>query len=297
MAALESLPLVLFFAITSGVSPFLAQRILRDRLHKKRQWEKCGLESLIADPRQPGSKRFIEYIRWAIPLQAVSRELAETVCNHLSRLDTTAKCAIAKSVSSIAALPADSDIQKRYELNTALSLPIPIVATLCAACGSVIAMATVVLGTRLELALVLAVICAACAVMVLTDLSARLIPDCITLVLFICGVALQLLRGTALLHGALSLVCGIFFLAICLAINRISADSVIGGGDCKSLLALPVVTAVTGLLPALIVMLGCLTGTLVLSLLRRGRKALGNRIPLAPYISAAMMTGAIWQAI
>ncbi len=297
MATVEMLLLAILSASLSGSSPFLAQAILRNRYRRKKHWEQCGLESLRIDPELPESTHFLEYIRWAIPLQAVSQELVDAASSYIPLRGGKDTPALETAKITMTPLPTAVEIKQQYELNSALSLSMPTLTAACAICGLTIVLITAETGSSALVTGILAIILAACLVMVLTDLAARLIPSCITLVLVASGVALQLANSSSMFSIALSMVCGSVFLGTCLIMNRITRRSAIGGGDSKALFSLPLATGVTGLLPALLVMLVSLTGTLILGITRRGKKAFGKRIPLAPYIALAVTTGSIWQVV
>ncbi|NLG10002.1 MAG: prepilin peptidase, partial [Coriobacteriaceae bacterium] len=287
MATVEVLLAPILSALLSGTSPFLAQVILRDRYRKKSRWEKRGLESLAIDQTSSESLHFLEYIHWAIPLRAVSRELVGSARTYISLAQQSNIPTSELTQITLITLPTTLGIKQQYELSSVLYLPMLTLAVICALCGSTIVMIAVGMGCEVFALVILAILLAACIVMVLTDLAARLIPNCITFFLIFCGIALQMADFTSMFSIGLSIVCGLVFWSTCLIMNKVMNRSVIGGGDSKALFSLPLVTGIAGLLPALLVMLASLTGSLFLGIARSGRKAFGKRIPLAPYIAVA----------
>lgn len=297
MATVEVLLAPILSALLSGTSPFLAQVILRDRYRKKSRWEKRGLESLAIDQTSSESLHFLEYIHWAIPLRAVSRELVGSARTYIFMAQQSNIPVSELTQITLTALPSAIDIKQQYELSSTLYLSMTTLAAICAMCGLTVVLMAAGMGCKASALVILAILMAACIVMVLTDLAARLIPNCVTFFLIFCGIALQMADFASLFSIGLSIVCGSVFWATCLILNKVMRRSVIGGGDSKALFSLPLVTGITGLLPALLVMLASLTGNLFLGIARSGKKAFGKRIPLAPYIAVAAVAGAIWQVV
>ena len=135
MATVEVLLAPILSALLSGTSPFLAQVILRDRYRKKSRWEKRGLESLAIDQTSSESLHFLEYIHWAIPLRAVSRELVGSARTYIFMAQQSNIPVSELTQITLTALPSAIDIKQQYELSSTLYLSMTTLAAIAAMCG------------------------------------------------------------------------------------------------------------------------------------------------------------------